>query len=313
MSKRHRYHIRNWGDYNRALVERGRITLWFSEEAIQKWHKTERTGKRGRPKLYSDLAIQCALTLRALFCLPLRATEGFVDSLIKLLKLSICAPDYTTLCLRQKKLEVCLPRKNKRRELDIVVDSSGLKVYGEGEWKVRQHGYSKRRTWRKIHLAVDPSSAEIEAISVTTNDFKDSELLPDLLSTIDGKIKNVSGDGGYDSLDNYEYLGNLGANPLILPRKDAIINKHGNCHSPPLLRDEVIRKIRKIGRKTWKKNSGYHQRSLAETAIYRLKTIFGDKLSARNFSSQAQEVFIRCIALNKMTKLGMPDSYKVII
>ncbi len=311
MSERQRFHIRNWRDYNAALVNRGSITFWFSEDIIQGWHAIEKTGKRGRPKVYTDMAIQGALTVKAVFCLPLRGTEGFIRSLIGLLKLPITAPDYTTLCLRQQELEVCLPTKDKQRKLDIVIDSTGLKVYGEGEWKVRQHGYTKRRTWRKVHLAVDPDKGEIEAVVVTTNDFKDSEVLPDLLEHIDGKLGAVSGDGGYDSIDSYERIGKLGANPLIPPRKDAVISKHGNFHSPPLLRDEVIRAIRRTGRKAWKRSTNYHQRSLAETAMYRLKTAFGDKLSARNFVSQAQEVFIRCVALNKMNKLGMPDSYRV--
>ena len=160
--------------------------------------------------------------------------------------------------------------------------------------------------------SANPDEGGIEAVVVTTNDFKDSEVLPDLLGQVDGKINTVSGDGGYDSIDSYERIGSLGAKPLIPPRKDAVIRKHGNCHSPPLLRDEVIRSIRKMGKKAWKRSSGYHKRSLAETAIYRLKTAFGDKLSARNFASQAQEVFIRCVALNKMNKLGMPNSYKVL-
>lgn len=311
MFKKQCYHVRNWKDYNAALVNRGSITVWFSEEAIQKWYVKEKPNKRGRPKLYSNLAIECALTLETIFHLPLRGTEGLVKSLIDMLKLPIASPDYTTLSIRRKTLDVCLPKKSRQGKIDIVVDSTGLKVYGEGEWKVRQHGYSKRRTWRKVHLAVNPDDNEIEAVVVSTNDFKDHELLPDLLEQIDAKIDNLAGDGGYDSLETYEIVGKRGAKPLIPPQKNAVIKKHGNCHSPPLLRDEVIRQIQKEGRNGWKESSGYHIRSLSETAMFRLKTIFGDKLSARNFASQAQEVFIRCAALNKMAQLGMPDSYRV--
>lgn len=191
-----RYYIRNWQDYNEALVKRRTVNFWFDEKVIQQWHITESTGKRGRPKVYSDIAIQCALTLREIFHLPLRATEGLIRSLIEWGKLKIQSPDYSTLCLRQKDLAVCLPKAKKKKPLHAVVDASGLKVFGEGEWKVRQPGYSKRRTWRKLHLAIDVCSQEIEAAVVTTNDFKDSEILPDLLGQIGFELGQVGGDGG---------------------------------------------------------------------------------------------------------------------
>jgi len=305
--------IRNWRDYNQGLVNRGRITLWFDEEAIQHWYATKKTGKRGRPKRYSDIAIQCALTIRQVFHLPLRATEGLMHSLIQWAQLGINSPDYTTLCLRQKELEiVLLKRKNKKQEpLHIVVDATGLKIFGEGEWKVRQHGYSKHRTWRKIHLAINADTHEVEAAVTSTNDFKDSEVLPDLLKQIDGNIDQVSGDGGYDSHEAYRYIASRKARPVIPPREGAVILQHGNSNLPALPRDEVVRAIRQLGRKDWKKQSGYHKRSLAETAIYRLKTIFGNELRSRKFENQAVEAFLRCRALNKMTHLGMPDTYVV--
>jgi hypothetical protein len=307
-----RYHVRNWQDYNEALVKRGYINFWFDEEVAQQWHLTENTGKRGRPKVYSDIAIQCALTLREIFHLPLRATEGLIHSLIEWGNLSIKAPDYSTLCLRQKDLVVYLPKTKGKKPLHAVVDSTGLKVFGEGEWKVRQHGYSKRRTWRKLHLAVDANNQEIEAAVITTNDFKDSEILPDLLDQIDFELKQVSGDGGYDSHESYELIEDRGAIPAIPPREDAVISQHGNSHLPTKPRDEVIRKIRQLGRKEWKMQSGYHKRSLAETAMYRLKTIFSGVLRARVFENQGTEALLRCFALNKMTQLGMPLSYAVL-
>lgn len=311
MAKKQRFHIRNWKDYNEALVNRGRITFWFDEDAIAQWHPEKIIKKRGRPLLYTRIAIECALTLRAIYHLPLRGTEGLVRSLIRLSDLPLKAPDYTTLCLRQKKLRIRLPQYRSRtaENLHIVVDSTGLKIFGEGEWKVRQHGYSQRRTWRKLHLAVNAQTQEIEAAVVTTNDFKDSELLPDLLNQIDSHIDQVSGDGGYDSKECYQYIVDKGAKAVIPPRRDAVTTQHGNCHLPPLPRDEVVRAIRKLGRKEWKKKNNYHQRSLSETAMYRLKTIFDDKLRSRIFENQAVEALLRCAALNKMTSLGMPDSY----
>lgn len=313
MSKKQQYRIRNWKDYNQSLVNRGSLNFWFDEKSINDWHKISLSRQRGRPKFYSDMAIECALTIRAVFRLSLRATEGFVSSLIKMMGLSLKAPDYTTLSIRQKELEVNIPISSKKQDknVHIVVDSTGLKVFGEGEWKVRQHGYSKRRTWRKLHLGVNAATHEIEAVVLTTNDFKNSEILPDLLDQIDKNIVQVSGDGGYDSHDVYEDIASRGGMPVIPPRKDAVIAQHGNSKEPVLARDKVIREIRQMGRKNWKKESNYHQRSLAETAMYRMKMLFGRELNARHFESQATEAFFKCSALNKMTQLGMPDSYLV--
>jgi hypothetical protein len=152
MSKKQRYRIRNWPQYNKSLVKRGSLTLWFDEESVKKWHEIKKTGGRGRPPKYTDIAILCMLTLKVVFRLPLRATQGLAASLIDLLKLSIESADYTTLCRRQKHLKVPLQKRMAGSEsLHAVFDSTGLKVFGEGEWKVRQHGYSQRRTWRKLH------------------------------------------------------------------------------------------------------------------------------------------------------------------
>jgi IS5 family transposase len=309
--KKARYRIRNWREYNEALVNRGQLTLWFDEEAVASWEEKERTGRRGAPRVYSDVAILCALTLRAVFRLPLRATEGLVRSVIVLMGLALPTPDYTTLCRRQGALEVVLPRRLPKGSVHVVVDATGLKVFGEGEWKVRQHGYSRRRTWRKLHLAVDETSHEVLAAAVTTNDVGDNEMLPDLLSAFDGPIGQVSADGVYDTWENYHHIEQLGARAAIPPRRTARIRQHGNSRHPPLPRDEALRAIRRHGRSAWKRAEGYHRRSLAETAIFRIKTLFGGHLSARRFDHQATETFIRCRAMNRMTHLGMPDSYRI--
>jgi len=194
----------------------------------------------------------------------------------------------------------------------VVFDSTGLKVFGEGEWKVRQHGWSKRRTWRKLHLGVDEKTGAIIAASLTTNDVGDSEVLPDLVAQIEEVINQASADGAYDSFDNYALLEKLGAKVTIPPRETAVIRQHGNCKAPTLQRDKNLRSIRKIGKVTWKNQSGYHRRSLAETAMFRFKTLLGRHLMAKNFDSQATEAFIKCNIMNKMTSLGMPDSYAVV-
>lgn len=309
MSKKKRYRIRNWKDYNKALVKRGSLTLWFDEVSIKKWHKAEKKKGRGRPRRYADIAIECMLTLKMVFDLPLRATQGLVESLIELLHLPIEAADYSTVCRRQKTLDIKLQKRSKMESLHGVFDSTGLKVFGEGEWKVRQHGYSKRRTWRKLHLGVDEASGEIIASVMTTNDFGDGEVLPDLLDQINSPLSQASGDGAYDSFENYDLLHKRGAKITIPPRENAKTRQHGNCKSPPLVRDEVIRAIRELGRAAWKKRNDYHRRSIAETTMFRFKQIFGDNLHAIVFESQAAEAFVKCNVLNKMTSLGMPDSY----
>jgi hypothetical protein len=311
MSKKQKYRVRNWKEYNRSLIKRGSITVWFDEKSIAKWYESEATNQRGRPRIYADIAIHCVLLIKVVFGLPLRSLQGFVESLVVLLKLPIIVPNYTTISRRQKSLKVALGRYTKGESLHIVVDSTGLKVFGEGEWKVRQHGYSKRRTWRKLHLGVDEASGEIVASVLSTNDVGDSEVLPDLLQQVQGPIHQVSADGAYDTFGCHEAIAAHEARAAIPPRENARIAKHGNSNGPPLPRDEILRSIREVGIKTWKQDSDYHRRSLAETAMYRFKQLLGRTLDARTFKNQATEAFIKCNAMNRMTSLGMPESYVV--
>lgn len=310
-TKKQSYRIENWKGYNQALVERGSLTLWFDQNAIKSWQNKTKTGKRGRSRVYTNTAIVCALTLKAVFRLPLRATEGFLISLVKLMRLEIPVPDYTTMSRRQQFLDARLERYPHKEPLHVVVDSTGLKIFGEGEWKVRQHGWSKRRTWRKLHLGIDAASGEIVATAVTKNGVGDGEMLPDLLSQIDEPIHQVSADGAYDTRACYESIDACRAIAAIPPRRGAKIWQHGNAQAPPLARDENLRSIRSKGRKGWKKEIGYHQRSLAETAMSRIKMLFGHGLNARLFESQISEALIRCNVLNRMTHIGMPQSYLV--
>lgn len=311
MSKKRQYRIRNWKEYNRSLIQRGSITFWFDEKSRDNWFETQRSGKRGRPTKYSDLAIQCLLLIKSVFHLDFRKLHGFAHSLVPLLNLAIEIPSYTQICRRQKDCPVKRPRCSAHKALHVVVDSTGLKVYGEGEWKIRQHGYSKRRTWRKLHLGVDEATGDIVAMALTTNAVSDDAVFPDLLDQVEENITCVSADGAYDRKRCYEALDALSVQANIPPRKDAILHQHGNCKGPPLTRDENVRAIRKKGRKRWKRDCGYHRRSLAETAMFRFKSLFGCSLSARIFDHQQTEAKIKCLAMNKMTQLGMPDSQLV--
>ena len=203
-------------------------------------------------------------------------------------------------------------RHKKGESLHVVVDSTGLKVFGEGEWKVRQHGYSKRRTWRKLHLGVDEASGEVVASVLSTNNVGDSEVLPDLLQQVQDPIHQISADGAYDTFGCHAAIAARNASAAIPPRENACIAQHGNSNDPPLPRDEILRAIREKGMKSWKQDSHYHRRSLAETAMYRFKQLLGRTLSARTFENQSAEAFIKCTAMNRMIRLGMPDSYALV-
>jgi hypothetical protein len=310
MKKKTQYRVRNWAAYNTALVDRGNLTVWVDEEALQAWQYTG-PKQRGAQYIYAEAAIQCVLTLRAVYHLALRAAQGLAGSVLALLQVSLPVPTYSTLSRRGARSEIKLLKLPSSGPVHLVLDSSGFKVYGEGEWKVRQHGWSKRRTWRKLHLAVDEATGEIVAAVASEAGVTDDDVVPDLVGQVDRPIQQVSADGAYDKRKCYEALEPTGATVTIPPRRDAKIWHHGNNTGEPWQRDANLRAIRRLGRKRWKRESGYHRRSLAETAIFRLKTLFGPTLRSRNFAQQATELFLRATALNRMTQLGMPDSYPV--
>lgn len=301
-----KYQLTNWSKYNAALTQRGSITFWFSDDVLEEWQHANDEVKVGRPFTFSDRAIESCLMIREVFQLPYRQTEGFVRSLLELMQVEVLIPDYTSLAKRAVKLAVDFELPRRRGPIDIVVDSTGLKVYGEGEWKMRQHGKSKRRTWRKLHLAVNPQTQEIEAEVLTENSASDADPFAQLLEEVSPRITTCAGDGGYDKWKVYRALAAQGVQPLIPPQRNAKIKQHGNSGSAPLPRDEAIRRIRQVGRKKWKQEIGYHCRSLAETAMYRMKTIFGNKLKNRLLAAQQTEARIRCKVLNAFTRLGMP-------
>jgi len=312
MKTKTQYRIRNWSAYNAALVARGSLTLWVEEAALQAWRYTGPT-QRGAQYVYAEAAISCVLTLRAVYHLVLRATEGLARSVFALLEVALPVPSYSTLSRRAAELPVALGALPRSTSLHLVIDASGFKGYGEGEWKVRQHGWSKRRTWRKLHLAVDEATGEIVAAVASEAGVADDAALPDLLEQVPAEIRQVSTDGAYDKRHCYDALAARGAKAVIPPRRDAKIWQHSNCAGAPWQRDENRRAIRQKGRRGWQQASGYHRRSLAETTFFRLKTLFGPTLRARAFAQQATELFIKGAALNRMTHLGMPGSYRLTV
>lgn len=320
MSKKHtrpksaqgeRYKVKNWKEYNRSLKNRGSITFWFSEDVQAKWY-SEAQPQRGAQEEYSDTCIELCCIVRKVYHLPLRQTEGLLKSIVQLGNLDLKIPDYTVICRRSKNLKIELPGKVKPGDhLDVVFDSTGMKVFGEGEWKVRQHGWSKYRTWRRMHIGADPSTGLIQVATMTTNSITDATAAWPLLKQLGGKVKKFMGDGGYDKRKIYAELERLKIKPVIPPQKNARIAKHGNCRGRTMPRDRTIRFIRAHGRKKWKKTTGYHKRSIAENIMFRYKTILGNNLQARTLQRQCVEALVCCKILNQMNLAGMPLSEKI--
>ena len=298
--------IRNWSEYNAGLKQRGSLTLWLNEDAIHHWYAPEQPARRGSNRIYSDLAITTFETLKSVYGLAGRQTEGLLQSLLKLMQVDLPVPEHSTVSRRKATLSGPLPVRPNSSSIHLVVDSTGVKVYGEGEWKTRQHGTSKRRTWRKLHVAVNESTGEILSTEVTPNTVHDSELLDNLLDTINASVEQVSADGAYDTRRCYEVLQEKGAKAIIPPRKNAKIWQHGNCGGPAHPRDENLRFIRKHGRKEWKGHSCYHRRSIAETTMSRFKSTFGGTVKSRNFVNQVAELRVKCAVLNRMIHIAKP-------
>jgi hypothetical protein len=305
-----KYKVRNWHEYNEMLVNRGRIDVWVEKGILEQWFaKDPKKRKRGAKKRYSDKSIEITLQFGQVFHQKLRQTEGLVQAVFKLMKLDLSVPDHSTLSRRGESIKIELP-KEKRESATIIVDSSGLKVYGEGEWKVRKHGWGKHRTWRKIHLSVTPDG-EIREEKLTENNVSDEHVLPELIEQ-EENIDKMAGDGAYDKTSVYAVCQEKGVKTIAVPpQKNAKIWQHGNCHGKPHPRDENLRSIRKSSRSKWKEEIGYHARSIGENVFFRWKTIFGDKLNARKMETQITEARIKAAILNKMRLFGMPDSYAV--
>lgn len=309
--KQNTYRVRNWSEYNAGLKQRGSLTFWLNEEAMEGWLNQEKTGKRGASRRYSDLAIESVALIKSVYSLAGRQAVGFVESVFALLEVDLAVPEHSTVSRRLASLDVTLPIVANEGARHVVIDATGVKIYGEGEWKTRQHGVSKRRTWRKLHLAVDEATGEILAAEVTGNDKKDGQLLEPLVEHIEGDLERVSADGAFDQRSCYDALSERNIKAGIPPRKDAKIWQHGNCKAPPHPRDENLRAIRKHGRKKWKRLCDYHRRSLAETVMFRFKTTFSAQAYSRLFNNQVVELKLKCKALNRMIQLAKPESYLV--
>ncbi|HKQ04129.1 MAG TPA: IS5 family transposase, partial [Blastocatellia bacterium] len=256
---------------------------------------------------YADAAIRCCLLLRQVFHLPLRQTQGLASSLFRMLKLRLPIPHYSLLCRRARRLNLSLAAPPAKPIKHLVFDASGLKVFGEGEWKVRTHGQDYRRRWRKLHISIDADSQQITTALLTDANVVDPRMLARQLQQVESPIERIYGDGAFDARQCYRAIHQPGARAIIPPRKGSTLWQDSDLKD----RNRNQRGVQKHGAKGWKKRSGYHRRSLVETAFFRLKTIFSERLRSRRDDTQATEAMIRCAALNRMTDLGMPESCRI--
>jgi hypothetical protein len=270
------------------------------------------TGRRGRSPHYSDLAIETGHLLRLAFGRPWRQTEGLLRSITTLLGVGIEIPDHTTFSRRSAGLSLATEWKQTAEPVHVVIDSTGLKVYGAGEWQVEKHGGRDRRSWRKLHLAINADNSEILASELTTKDMGDLSMVGPLLEQIQSPLASVKADGAYDAEPVYRAIAERQPQPLptvIPPRATAVPSSTIDATSR--LRDRHIHLIREKGRRGWEKVVGYGKRSLVETAMFRYKTLIGPRLRARTFATQQGEAKMACSVLNRMTQLGMPISQRV--
>ena len=302
-----KYRTTNWKDYNAALKAPGSLLIWLDKDMC--WHGSA-SGKRGRSPKYSEAAVQFCLTVKGLFNLPLRQAMGMTQSLLGLAGLDWQVPDFSTVSRRQKRLSVTIGAQPTTTGLHLLVDSTGIKMLGEGEWKTKKHGADYRRQWRKIHLGIDAATLEIRAIEVTDNATGDAPMLPCLLDQIPTEevVASVSGDGAYDTKGCHEAIAQRGAQALIPTRKNA---KPWKDQRPGAkARNAILAATRRLGRKIWKKWSGYHRRSLVETKMRCFK-LLGERVMARDFDRQVAELQVRAAILNRFTRLGTPTTVAV--
>ena len=306
----------NWREYDEGLRRRGSLTVWFSDEAIRAWEAAPRTTCGGQPA-YSDLAILTALTFKAVFRLAYRQTEGLIGSVVGLLGLDLAVPDHSTLSRRAETLEVPRPRRSGTGDgggagpLHLLVDSTGLKLHGAGEWLVEKHGTKRRRSWRKLHLGVDAETGRIVAATLTDRDVDDASQIGPLLDQIEGSVGAFTGDGAYDQDSVYADVAGRhpDADVIVPPRSTAVPS--GTAETAPTRRDRHLRLIAEKGRMGWQKAMGYNKRARAEAAIGKWKRVIGDGLRSRTDRRRTPEVDVCVRALDRILDLGRPSYVRI--
>jgi IS5 family transposase len=298
-----KYRVRNWATYDRALVRRGDVTVWLSSDAIAAWEPAS-DGRRGGQLKYSDLAIETTLTLRLVFNLPLRQAEGFLQSLFGMMGVDLSAPDHTTLSRRGQSLDLRLSRTHTGEAIHLIVDSTGLSIVGEGEWAAAKHGGKGKRGWKKLHLGVDGAGVIVAQV-LTDGSVDDAKTGLGLIDAVEGSVTSLTADAAYDTIAIYEAAEERSAKVVVPPVRSATDSKRGRRS---VARDSTIRRVRKVGRRQWKRESGYHRQGTVENAFFRYKSIIGSRLKARHPSGQKTEALLACNVLNRMFDPGRPNS-----
>jgi hypothetical protein len=305
-----RYRVTNWAEYDASLCQRGSFTVWFFEEAIAAWRAEPPTTRNGQPH-YSALAIRTALTLRAVFRLALRQTEGLIGSLLQLLGLDLAVPDHSTLSRRAETLEVPKSSPSSRGPVHLLVDSTGLRLCGPGEWLVEKHGTRRRRSWRKLHVGVDAETGQILASELTTSDVDDGSQVEPLLDQITAPLASLIGDGACDQAGIYDTVAkHYPEADVIVPLRSTAVPRD-MAESTPTQRDRHLQSIAEHGRTGWQKRSQYNRRALVETSISRFKRVIGNALRSRIEDRRATEAAIAVQTLNRMLELGRPKSVRI--
>jgi len=300
------FKVQNWPAYEAGLLRRGSLTLWIEDVALDHW---QRCGPGGQAR-YTDAAIQTSLMVRTAFKLPLRQTEGLMTSVFKLMDLTLSTPDHTTVSRRAVTLPMIQTAPVPQGPLHVLIDSTGLQVYGAGQWLEAKHGVKSRRTWRKLHLAVDAASGMIVAQTLTGQDVDDPSQVAPLLDQIDDPIGRVTADGAYDGAPTYQTVAayGVGIEVVIPPRSTAVPSGDPGL---PTQRDRHLAMIAEQGRLSWQAATDYGQRSLVETTMGRYKALIGPRLRARGFPAQQTEAAIGVAVLNRMLAAGRPNSVRV--
>jgi hypothetical protein len=311
---RARYRVTNWPAYEAGLRRRGDLTLWLDEAALAGWAASKRSSP-GRQPLYSELAIELVLTLRLVFRLALRQAEAFCRSVLRLLGLALSVPDHTTLSRRGRAFAGRQPRVlASTGPIHLVLDSTGLELFGQGEWDAEKHGRT-RRQWRKLHLAVDADTGEIAAHVLTEGHADDAAQVPGLLGQAEGVIASVTADGAYDGEPTYAAAAARQPHPppddVVPPRASAVPSSDGSDGTIQSPRDRHLRLMAERGRMGWQKATGYGRRNQAETAMFRYKHLIGPKLRARSLPAQRGEAAIAVAVLNTMIRTVKPVSVRV--
>ena len=299
------FKVQNWPEYDAGLRRRGSLTLWLEDGALQHW---QTVGPGGQAR-YTDAAIQTTLIVRTAFRLALRQTEGLMASVITLMDLTISAPDHTTISRRAGRLPVIQPASVPHGPLQLLIDSTGLQVYGAGQWLEAKHGAKSRKKWRKLHLAVDATNGVIVAQTLTDQDIDDPSQVVPLLDQIGGGIAKVTADGAYDGAPTYATIAAHGDDieVVIPPRSTAVLSDE---LGPLAQRDRHLEMITGRGRLAWQKATDYGRRSLVETTMGRYKALIGPRLRARSLPAQQAEAAIGVAVLNRMLAAGRPNSVR---